>query len=355
MDAIHSSPGNSIEYGPPLNINQGDDNRFSAIDLYHIPNQLAKMATVTVTVHKPLVSPGTSPANIARNLQQHHCEYSLYVQANKPPRTGVVEYGIVCTNCGTETTSKWRRGDEGRIECNACNVYFRMYGRKSPASMRRDTIVRRRRFPYHHSSDVAHGSKSAHFGNLQKAATYQYQNSVSSSEATITQNNIAQPFNLSKPQSTASQNFFAPSSSDFTHSQPTFTLSNVYYNTQNPMMMSYTAGGNVFSAINSRRQLSPSVVNDQHTFSRQSRSTSVGCDVFGGQMLATFPNETLNVMKLDTDGEMVSLSGNDTEGFQKKECQSAIENLIKQEPVETHMFHDDQCQNQYSEAIKESS
>ncbi|XP_073824741.1 uncharacterized protein [Musca autumnalis] len=52
-----------------------------------------------------------------------------------------------CTNCGTVTTTIWRRSVRGDIVCNACGLYFKLHGVNRPHSMRRDTIHTRRRRP----------------------------------------------------------------------------------------------------------------------------------------------------------------------------------------------------------------
>lgn len=52
-----------------------------------------------------------------------------------------------CSNCGTLTTTIWRRSIRGEIVCNACGLYFKLHGVNRPHSMRRDTIHTRRRRP----------------------------------------------------------------------------------------------------------------------------------------------------------------------------------------------------------------
>lgn len=52
-----------------------------------------------------------------------------------------------CTNCGTLTTTIWRRNLRGEMVCNACGLYFKLHGVNRPHSMRRDTIHTRRRRP----------------------------------------------------------------------------------------------------------------------------------------------------------------------------------------------------------------
>ncbi|XP_011497247.1 PREDICTED: box A-binding factor-like [Ceratosolen solmsi marchali] len=52
-----------------------------------------------------------------------------------------------CTNCGTMTTTIWRRNMKGEMVCNACGLYYKLHGVNRPMTMRRDTIHTRRRRP----------------------------------------------------------------------------------------------------------------------------------------------------------------------------------------------------------------
>ncbi|XP_063995597.1 GATA zinc finger domain-containing protein 11-like isoform X1 [Diachasmimorpha longicaudata] len=52
-----------------------------------------------------------------------------------------------CTNCGTMTTTIWRRNMNGEMVCNACGLYYKLHGVNRPHTMRRDTIHTRRRRP----------------------------------------------------------------------------------------------------------------------------------------------------------------------------------------------------------------
>lgn len=54
---------------------------------------------------------------------------------------------LSCTNCGTQTTTIWRRNLRGDMVCNACGLYFKLHGIDRPVTMRRDTIHTRRRRP----------------------------------------------------------------------------------------------------------------------------------------------------------------------------------------------------------------
>uniref|UniRef100_A0A0A9WJ18 GATA-binding factor A n=2 Tax=Lygus hesperus TaxID=30085 RepID=A0A0A9WJ18_LYGHE len=54
---------------------------------------------------------------------------------------------VACSNCGTRTTTIWRRNPNGEMVCNACGLYYKLHNVNRPATMRRDTIHTRRRRP----------------------------------------------------------------------------------------------------------------------------------------------------------------------------------------------------------------
>ncbi|XP_020292546.1 transcription factor stalky-like isoform X2 [Pseudomyrmex gracilis] len=54
---------------------------------------------------------------------------------------------MTCSNCGTMTTTIWRRNVKGEMVCNACGLYYKLHGINRPVTMRRDTIHTRRRRP----------------------------------------------------------------------------------------------------------------------------------------------------------------------------------------------------------------
>ena len=35
---------------------------------------------------------------------------------------------MICANCGTNTTTLWRRNAQGEPVCNACGLYFKLHG-----------------------------------------------------------------------------------------------------------------------------------------------------------------------------------------------------------------------------------
>uniref|UniRef100_T1JB55 GATA-type domain-containing protein n=1 Tax=Strigamia maritima TaxID=126957 RepID=T1JB55_STRMM len=55
--------------------------------------------------------------------------------------------GLSCTNCGTSTTTLWRRNNDGEPVCNACGLYHKLHGVNRPLALRKDGIQTRKRKP----------------------------------------------------------------------------------------------------------------------------------------------------------------------------------------------------------------
>ena len=63
---------------------------------------------------------------------------------SKKPR-GKKHTSTTCFNCGTSTTSLWRRDGAGNPLCNACGLFFKLHGVVRPLSMKKDVIRKRNR------------------------------------------------------------------------------------------------------------------------------------------------------------------------------------------------------------------
>ncbi|XP_027866616.1 trans-acting T-cell-specific transcription factor GATA-3-like isoform X1 [Xiphophorus couchianus] len=53
--------------------------------------------------------------------------------------------GTQCSNCGTGTTSLWRRNAAGDAVCNACGLYYKLHQVHRPLALRKDGIQTRKR------------------------------------------------------------------------------------------------------------------------------------------------------------------------------------------------------------------
>ncbi|XP_042203685.1 transcription factor GATA-4-like isoform X2 [Homarus americanus] len=62
-------------------------------------------------------------------------------------QTSARRMGLMCSNCGTTTTTLWRRNNEGEPVCNACGLYYKLHGINRPIQMRKDSIQSRKRKP----------------------------------------------------------------------------------------------------------------------------------------------------------------------------------------------------------------
>ncbi|XP_068143016.1 uncharacterized protein GATAd isoform X2 [Drosophila tropicalis] len=98
----------------------------------------------------------TTTAKVADGCQQKECTSKIMLDTLKDKKNfksnlfntlSGPQKDMSCSNCGTLTTTIWRRSVRGEMVCNACGLYFKLHGVNRPHSMRRDTIHTRRRRP----------------------------------------------------------------------------------------------------------------------------------------------------------------------------------------------------------------
>jgi hypothetical protein len=53
--------------------------------------------------------------------------------------------GTSCTNCGTNTTTLWRRNTNGEPVCNACGLYHKLHNVPRPTALKKENIQTRNR------------------------------------------------------------------------------------------------------------------------------------------------------------------------------------------------------------------
>ncbi|XP_041361796.1 transcription factor GATA-4-like [Gigantopelta aegis] len=91
-----------------------------------------------------------SPEDVAEEtsvnqVSQHELKFpkQMLQQASGSNR----RLGLLCANCGTSTTTLWRRNGEGEPVCNACGLYYKLHQVNRPLSMKKDGIQTRKRKP----------------------------------------------------------------------------------------------------------------------------------------------------------------------------------------------------------------
>lgn len=94
------------------------------------------------TNHMPMTTASTTTCNLS---------------INTPTKNRV---DLSCSNCGTMTTTIWRRNTRGEMVCNACGLYYKLHGVNRPHTMRRDTIHTRRRRPRARGTGPGGGDRS---------------------------------------------------------------------------------------------------------------------------------------------------------------------------------------------------
>ncbi|XGW15334.1 hypothetical protein V3C99_001090 [Haemonchus contortus] len=221
----------------------------------------------------------SSTSNSARSKQTKSnrpppCHHARYVLDEKPPRAAAANENMECTNCGTKSTSAWRRSAEGKSECNACNLFFRKNGRKRPASMRRDTIARRYRLSRCDLCAAEAQGGQVGLAQFQKATVRNRRNGKTSTKTPAQLPNdalLSSALSVKSEQIVSRDPSYFVAHPEFPPNFPPFIPPNVEYNHQNSPMMRYATDRPSFDFVNVEQPSNP--LNDgQVCYARHSHS-----------------------------------------------------------------------------------
>ena len=66
-----------------------------------------------------------SDSGVVHKLRLFNCNVMLMFISQAA--TSIVKPDSVCSNCSTQLTSIWRKGEDGKPVCNACGLYYKLH------------------------------------------------------------------------------------------------------------------------------------------------------------------------------------------------------------------------------------
>ncbi|CAF1195917.1 unnamed protein product [Rotaria sp. Silwood1] len=141
------SPNGSLQRST-RHIEDDDQHRSSAIDnSFSLP--LSQSSTKVLTS----LALGNSDRSCA-TIKTNDSNKPISATNNKQNISNSRRTGLQCANCQTQTTTLWRRNNEGDPVCNACGLYFKLHHVARPMNMVKEGIQTRRRKPKNNNGNL---------------------------------------------------------------------------------------------------------------------------------------------------------------------------------------------------------
>ncbi|CAP28571.2 Protein CBR-ELT-7 [Caenorhabditis briggsae] len=126
--------------GQPVYYNPWQYSTLQPYDVYQYP--MLTSYDQTIPVQPPIIDISThsnvyeKPASVETaktSSPESFMEHKTTMRRPAVKRTSSISRN--CANCSTTETSLWRKNEEGDLECNACNLYFRLNKVKRPLEL----------------------------------------------------------------------------------------------------------------------------------------------------------------------------------------------------------------------------
>ena len=87
------------------------------------------------------ISPGFATSAAVSASSESSATTQTFKAGARPKEQGP----ITCSNCSTQATPLWRRGNDGLPVCNACGLFMKLHGIPRPLSLKTDVFKKRKR------------------------------------------------------------------------------------------------------------------------------------------------------------------------------------------------------------------
>ncbi|EDW15674.2 uncharacterized protein Dmoj_GI22648 [Drosophila mojavensis] len=150
MSGGHWAPAGSISnYDPTMSASSATP-----------PTSLALQEIKCETCQIPFIRKGSDWPNCPNCTSYGRAQPVRHVPQRQKPKAAAApnnrRSGVVCANCQTNSTTLWRRNNEGNPVCNACGLYFKLHNMNRPLSMKKEGIQKRKRKPKNNGAPLPH-------------------------------------------------------------------------------------------------------------------------------------------------------------------------------------------------------